>query len=172
MDQNIITYNEFLSNDLFDEIQTFAENTIKSPVPYLGRTNLCWPDEIRNQTTPVLIIDIDENSPLHNKLKAEIDAKTGLNVKQLMLYIWTKLSYIPWHYDPHANSALTIYLNDYWSEDWGGYFMYKLNNEIKAIKPDRNLGVIQTGHVPHSVSTVNLDADLRITVQAFFMLNK
>jgi hypothetical protein len=168
MNKNIIVYDEFLSNDLFDEVQTFAEKTIKSPNPYLGRTNFCWPDEIRNQTTPVLIIDIDENSPLHNKLKAEIDVKTGLNVEQLMLYIWTKLSYIPWHDDSHVESALTIYLNDYWDPDWGGYFMYKLNNEIKAIKPERNLGVIQTGGVHHSVSTVNLDANLRITLQSFF----
>jgi Rps23 Pro-64 3,4-dihydroxylase Tpa1-like proline 4-hydroxylase len=88
-----------------------------------------------------------------------------------MIYFWTKLSYIPWHDDTQADSALTIYLNDYWDQDWGGYFMFKLNNEIKAIKPDRNLGVIQTGNVSHSVSTVNLDADLRITLQAFFIEN-
>ena len=171
MDKNIIIYNDFLSNDLFDEIQIFAENTIKSPEPYLGRTNLCWQDEIRNQSTPVIIRDIIENTPMYNKLKSEIDSKTGLKVKRLMLYFWTKLSYIPWHDDGHAESALTIYLNDYWDEDWGGYFMYKLNDKINAIKPDRNLGVIQTGSIFHSVSTVNLDADLRITIQTFFMPN-
>jgi hypothetical protein len=171
MDKNIIVYEEFLSNDLFDEVQMFAENTIKSPEPYPGRTNLCWQDEIRNQSTPVIIRDIIEDTPIYNKLKSEIDTKTGFKVERLMLYFWTKLSYIPWHNDAHANSALTIYLNDYWDQDWGGYFMFKLNNEIKAIKPDRNLGVIQTGNVSHSVSTVNLDADLRITVQSFFMPN-
>jgi hypothetical protein len=171
MDKNIIVYNEFLSNDLFDEVQIFAENTVKSPEPYPGRTNLCWQDEIRNQSTPVIIRDIIEGTPIYNKLKSEIDSKTGLKVKRLMLYFWTKLSYIPWHNDAHAESALTIYLNDYWDQDWGGYFMFKLNNEIKAIKPDRNLGVIQTGNVSHSVSTVNLDADLRITVQSFFLPN-
>jgi hypothetical protein len=171
MDKNIIVYNEFLSNDLFDEVQMFAENTIKSPEPYPGRTNLCWQDEIRNQSTPVIIRDIIEDTPIYNKLKSEIDSKTGLKVERLMLYFWTKLSYIPWHNDSHAESALTIYLNDYWDQNWGGYFMFKLNNEIKAIKPDRNLGVIQTGNVSHSVSTINLDADLRITVQSFFMPN-
>jgi Rps23 Pro-64 3,4-dihydroxylase Tpa1-like proline 4-hydroxylase len=171
MDKNIIIYNDFLSNDLFDEIQIFAENTIKSPEPYLGRTNLCWQDEIRNQSTPVIIRDIIGDTPIYNKLKSEIDSKTGLKVERLMLYFWTKLSYIPWHNDGHAESALTIYLNDYWDEDWGGYFMFKLNNEIKAIKPDRNLGIIQTGSIFHSVSTINLDADLRITVQTFFMPN-
>jgi hypothetical protein len=171
MDKNIIVYNEFLSNDLFDEVQMFAENTIKSPEPYLGRTNLCWQDEIRNQSTPVIVRDIIKDTPMYNKLKSEIDIKTGFKVERLMLYFWTKLSYIPWHNDSHAESALTIYLNDYWNENWGGYFMFKLNNEIKAIKPERNLGVIQTGSVPHSVSTVNLDADLRITVQSFFIPN-
>jgi hypothetical protein len=171
MEKNIIIYNEFLSNDLFDEIQVFAEETIKRPEPYLGRTNLCWQDEIRNQSTPVIIRDIIGGTSIYNKLKFEIESKTKLEVNRLMIYFWTKLSYIPWHDDTQADSALTIYLNDYWDQDWGGYFMFKLNNEIKAIKPDRNLGVIQTGNVSHSVSTVNLDADLRITLQAFFIEN-
>ena len=52
-----------------------------------------------------------------------------------------------------------------------GYFMYKMGNEIKAIKPERNLGIVQTGNVFHSVSTVNLDSDKRITLQAFFIQN-
>jgi hypothetical protein len=168
MNKNIITYDDFLSNDLFDEVQTFAEKKIKSPEPHFGRTNLCWQDEVLKQSTPVIIIDIINDTPMYNKLKSEIDSKTGFQVERLMLYFWTKLSYIPWHDDGHAKSALTIYLNDYWDDDWGGYFMFNLNNEIKAIIPERNLAIIQTGGVPHSVSTVNLNADLRITIQAFF----
>jgi hypothetical protein len=167
--KKIIVYDEFLSNELFDEAQIFAEKTIKSPEPYMGRTNLCWQDEIVNQSTPVIIRDILNDSPLYAKLKSEIEAKTGLEVDRLMMYFWTKLSYIPWHNDSHVESALTIYLNDYWNENWGGYFMYNLNNQIIAIKPERNLGVIQTGNVYHSVSTLNLDASLRITIQSFFV---
>jgi Rps23 Pro-64 3,4-dihydroxylase Tpa1-like proline 4-hydroxylase len=171
MEKNIIKYNEFLSNDLFDEVQMFPEKTIKSPEPYYGRTNACWREEIVKQSTPVIVIDIINDTPMYNKLKSEIDTKTGLKVNRLMIYFWTKLSYISWHNDAHADAALTIYLNDYWDFDWGGYFMYEMDNEIKAIKPERNLGIIQTGHVFHSVSTVNLDSDKRITLQAFFMEN-
>jgi hypothetical protein len=171
MEKNIIKYNEFLSNDLYDEIQMFAEKTFKSPEPYYGRTNACWHEEIVKQSTPVIIIDISKDSSIHNKLKSEIDFKTGLKVNRMAIYFWTKLSYIPWHNDAHADAALTIYLNDYWDFDWGGYFMYKMDNEIKAIKPERNLGIVQTGNVFHSVSTVNLDSDKRITLQAFFIQN-
>jgi hypothetical protein len=168
MNKEIIVYNEFLSNDLFDDVQIFAEEIIKSPVPYLGRTNLCWPDEIVKQSSSVIIIDILKEFPICDKLKSEIESKTKLGVNRLMLYFWNKLSYIPWHTDAHAKSGLTIYLNDYWHEDWGGYFMYKLNDEIKAIKPESNLGISQVGNVPHAVSTINLDANLRITIQCFF----
>ena len=86
-----------------------------------------------------------------------------------MFYIWTKLSYIPWHNDHHVNGALTVYLNNYWDINWGGYFMYKnQNNEINAIKPETNLGVLQLEGVEHSVSTVNVNAENRITLQTFF----
>jgi Rps23 Pro-64 3,4-dihydroxylase Tpa1-like proline 4-hydroxylase len=171
MEKNIIRYNDFLSNNLFDEVQTFAEDIIRSPEPYYGRTNTCWPEDVVRQSTPVIIIDISNDSPIHSRLKSEIDTKTGLEVNKLMVYFWTKLSYIPWHNDAHMDAALTIYLNDYWDQDWGGYFMYKMNNEIKAIKPERNLGIVQTGHISHSVSTVNLDAPSRITLQVFFKEN-
>jgi hypothetical protein len=171
MEKNIISYDEFLSNNLFDELQTFAEDIIKNPIPYFGRTNLCWSENVVRQSTPVIIIDISEDFPIYNKLKSEVNIKTGLEVNRLMVYFWTKLSYIPWHDDTHTDAALTIYLNDYWDQDWGGYFMYKTGSEIKAIKPERNLGIVQTGHISHSVSTVNLDAPSRITLQVFFEEN-
>ena len=50
--------------------------------------------------------------------------------------------------------------------------MYEENNEIKAIKPEYNLGVLQEGGVNHCVSTINVNADVRVSIQAFLKVDK
>ncbi len=40
--------------------------------------------------------------------------------------------------------------------------------QIKALIPTRNTAVIQEGNVPHSVSTINMDSEIRISLQVFF----
>ena len=161
-------FDNFLSDELLDELQVFSYNSLRTPVPSLGRTNLCWGEAIIKQSTPVIVKDILPEDKLYAKVKNEIESRCGWEVDKLMIYHWTKLSYIPWHNDSHTNAGLTIYLNDFWDDDWGGYFMYQTDKDIKAIKPELNLGVLQEGNIRHSVSTINLDADIRVTLQAFF----
>lgn len=45
-------------------------------------------------------------------------------------------------------------------------------DSIYAIKPDRNLAVFQKGGTKHSVSTINLNADYRISIQCFLNSDK
>ena len=168
MEKKIICYNDFLSNDLLDECQETLKSTIKSATPYFGKTNLCWEYGIVKSSTTITIIEVTEEYSIYIKLKNEIELHIGLIPNRIMFYVWPKLSYIPWHDDNHVKSALTIYLNDFWDEDWGGYFMFKNNEKIEAIKPKLNLGVHQLGGVTHCVNTVNIDADNRITIQVFF----
>ena len=169
MGSQITLFTDFFDLELLDEIQTFILTKSKSPTPYLGRTNICWDDFIVGHSTPIIIIDMHDTEELSIKIKNSIKNKIGKEPSNIMFYIWTKLSYIPWHNDHHVNGALTVYLNNYWDINWGGYFMYKnQNNEINAIKPETNLGVLQLEGVEHSVSTVNVNAENRITLQTFF----
>ena len=50
--------------------------------------------------------------------------------------------------------------------------MHEENDEIKAIKPEYNLAVLQENGVSHCVSTLNVDADIRISMQVFLLKNK
>jgi hypothetical protein len=169
MNENIIQYNDFFSFHLLDEMQTYIYDTSKSESPYMGRTNMCWQDFIVGHSAPVIIIDLPNTHELNVKIKSEIKNKLGKEPANIMFYIWTKLSYIPWHNDSHVKGALTVYLNEYWDDNWGGYFMYKNENEeISAIKPKTNLGIVQMGELKHSVSTININAENRITLQTFF----
>ncbi len=169
MEQHLDLFSNFFSIDLLDEIQTFIYKTSKTTQPYLGRTNMCWNDGIVGHSAPVIIIDLPNDDKLNVKIKHEITHKLNKEPSHIMFYIWTRLSYIPWHNDAHANGALTVYLNEYWDDNWGGYFMYQNNQgQIAALKPETNLGVLQTGELKHCVSTININAENRITLQTFF----
>lgn len=166
--KKVTTYAELLPSDLLEELDGIAHSTQHEAIPYIGRTNASWPIEIRRQSAPVIIRDIVPRTELYGKLTEVIQGRTGWKVARLMMYFWTRLSYIPWHNDGHVHAGLTLYLNEFWHDDWGGLFMYVSGAEIHAIKPVRNLAVLQEGNVRHSVSTINMDADTRVTVQAFF----
>lgn len=169
METQLTKYYNFFDEDTFTSLQSYAYDVFNGKKPYFGRTNLHWNKSVVKESTPVLVADIVGGSTMFNELNEKIYEKTGkLAEKGMMLYCWTKYSYIPWHNDAHCSSALTIYLNDYWDEDWGGYFMYKNDKEIKAIVPERNLGVLQENGIFHATTTINPDADKRYSFQIFF----
>jgi Rps23 Pro-64 3,4-dihydroxylase Tpa1-like proline 4-hydroxylase len=85
-----------------------------------------------------------------------------------MIYYWTRLSYIPWHDDENHTGALTVYLNEEWDEDWGGYFLYKEDETIKAILPKKNFALLQQGGIKHATTPVHLNGGIRFTIQTFF----
>jgi Rps23 Pro-64 3,4-dihydroxylase Tpa1-like proline 4-hydroxylase len=89
----------------------------------------------------------------------------------VMNYVWTKLSYIPWHNDTTYTSAITIYLNEYWDPDWGGIFLYHTETEQKNIKgyiPKFNTAIKNSRKVYHSTTIISMDAETpRVTVQLF-----
>jgi len=45
--------------------------------------------------------------------------------------------------------------------------MYKDDENISAIKPAKNLGVLQKTPINHCVSTINIGADYRVSLQFF-----
>jgi Rps23 Pro-64 3,4-dihydroxylase Tpa1-like proline 4-hydroxylase len=89
----------------------------------------------------------------------------------VMNYVWTRLSYIPWHNDSIYTSAVTIYLNEFWDPDWGGIYLYHTDMEPKDIKgyiPKFNTAIKNNHKIYHSTTIIAMDAELpRITVQLF-----
>ena len=80
-----------------------------------------------------------------------------------------RLSYIPWHDDGSRGErrAVTIYLNEYWDQNWGGCFAFQSNNEINCVQPKYNIGLVVDSGVYHSVFSTTMDAPIRESVQLF-----
>ncbi len=169
-------FDNFLSEELYKELISTARYLIKSPSQCFA-TNKFWTYDIVKDSFPVILHSIDVNSELYNKLQYEIFSKLdcffieqNIRVKkkaEFLLYYWTRFSYIPWHCDANYHGGLTLYLNEEWDADWGGYFMYKNEDGISAIAPSKNSAVLQYGGINHTTTAVNFNGDLRITLQLF-----
>lgn len=79
-------------------------------------------------------------------------------------------SYIPWHFDGGYRTATTVFLNREWDPDWQGFFMYREDEEIKAVLPAPNRAVHVNhikGNISHCTTPVIKSSYLRATLQIF-----
>jgi hypothetical protein len=137
-------------------------------------TNLRWDPKVVKASAPVLVRpynDLLKDKILNQLLKKEIIKHKEYDV---MNYVWTRLSYIPWHNDGHVRSAITIYLNENWHKDWGGIFLFmeKESEQIKGYIPKFNSAVRNESGIMHSTTIISSDAEApRITIQLFSALS-
>ena len=102
------------------------------------------------------------------KIFPENDRKNDIAIQ---FYIWDRLSGINWHDDWVYDYGMTIYLNEYWNENWGGIFLWQDktdNNQIKGLMPKKNTMVINNNHEVHCVTPIGVLYDMpRMTIQIF-----
>jgi len=162
-------YEEFFTEELYGELIGTARHLLTQGGNTFC-TNAWWNNNIVKDSFPVLIHGIYKDSELFAKVREQIEKKTKLvvNDHDIMIYYWTRFSYIPWHEDENYGGTLTVYLNEEWLPDWGGYFMYEdSKQEIRAILPKRNFGLLQQGGIRHSTTPVNYDGGMRMSIQVF-----
>jgi Rps23 Pro-64 3,4-dihydroxylase Tpa1-like proline 4-hydroxylase len=172
-------YKNFLSDDSLQKLNDTIKNVLHHSdenVPNVTVSTMVWDSYLQKNSAPIIRYVLNRNDDVvFQSLKKEIESKIPYFIHSIIIHFAPKLSYIPWHNDSHVNAALTIYLNEKWNPNWGGYFLYKIDDEIKAIKPEFNLAVLQQGGetgLPHCVTTTNIDADMRISLQMFLTTRK
>lgn len=157
---NVVCIENALSSNLLEILQDVCK-TGEYRCSYNG-----WPREVVKTSNPVLIKDI--NSSLTDKIMSEVGHLfPKCDDIGCMWYGWIRGSYIPWHSDSNSKFGATIYLNQYWDDDWGGYFAYKENGEIKCIKPEFNKMTIIKPPIKHTVFGLADIAPIRETIQIF-----
>ena len=171
----IIKYDNFLSENLLILIDNKINDIFnsKSERAIFSSSISHWSEYLKSSSTPILRYSMNESDfELVNLLKKEIEKQVPYYVDDIIIHLFPKLSYIPWHDDGGHGAALTIYINEKWEPNWGGFFMYKINDDIWAIKPKRNLALLQKGGITHCVTTTNIDSDFRISIQCFLKQEK
>jgi len=156
-----------LSNELFELCNNYSNTEIKDKSKLI--TNSLWDDEVVNQSTEVFISQLNDGI-LYEKITDEIKSHIPFKYKtcKISFFYWTKNSYIPWHYDLNRSGAVTIYLNDDWHINDGGLYLYKNDDIINAVVPEKNLAVISDYKVFHGTSSV-VENKIRRTIQIFLI---
>lgn len=163
---------DFLSKETLIECQKLANDVLTSQETR-WRSSMTWEDGLKRKSTPVLVYELKTNNQeIFKKIRKEVKEKTGKYIDDLIIHFWPPLSYLDWHTDYGYSDAITIYLNKEWNPSWGGYFLYNEENGIRGIIPQQNLGIVQESNTPHCVTTINVDSDIRISLQAFLTSSK
>jgi Rps23 Pro-64 3,4-dihydroxylase Tpa1-like proline 4-hydroxylase len=175
--KKVTKYVDFLPFDLLNELQEFADKVNQMDVNSVSgfKTNKTdWEESIiqKSEALKIYTIEAEDDIDLITRVKQQISNQIGWKPDgPIMLYFWPPGSYIPWHDDGHMNAGFTLYLNEFWDKDWGGLFLYEYGpeNNIIGVTPNENMAILQEGGVQHAITTINKGANIRITLQAFFL---
>jgi hypothetical protein len=168
MEQTLRIFDNFFDEALYNECYDYSTSCFESSVISL-RTNLNWEQNIRKDSSLVLVHDLSNKNDLYKKINDIVKTKCQVNsIKNIMFYYWTQGSHIPWHNDGCHNGGITIYLNKVWDEDWGGIFLCKDDETINGFYPKQNRSIMQVGGIEHSVAPTTKNSDIRFTIQIFF----
>lgn len=169
----ITVYDNFLCEEDFLFFQKNSQEILlESSAKLHFRTNISWDAGLRIDSNVILIHNSDQ---LDKQIKQAIGKKIQKNIILCMYYYWLPMSHITWHDDKPYPGGLTIHLNEKWNINDGGVFLFSEKNldevhesHITGIFPKRNRAVEQIGAIPHSVSCLSKDAEIRRTIQVFY----
>ena len=169
----VTKFENILSESLFSDVLNHLEYLKKEESDFFNTSFTKWDSNLVNTSSPILRYTMAANDiEIYSKIKKEVESKIPYYVSNAVFHLFPNLSYITWHNDAHIEAALTIYLNEYWDKNCGGYLLYEEKYEIKAIKPEKNLGVLQEKKVKHCVTTTTIGAPIRTSLQFFLTVNK
>ena len=152
-----------ISNPLYEKcVKEIHKKTTENC--WCSRT-LLWGSDIKNGivgsciATPV-------SDTIRNLLEEELKSNLPEYDKlECQYYIWQPQSGISWHNDYESNRLFgaTLYLNEQWHPDNGGWFIWKDDNGYHTILPKQKVLVVNDNYEYHCVTPVALG--FRCTIQ-------
>jgi len=126
-----------------------------------------WENGIQDRSIGVVSIFRIEGSlrALIEKVLSKF-LKPGEQFQYIQYYEWNQMSQINWHSDSGKKAAITVYLNEEWDPNWGGFFCWQdPSADGHLIVPQFNTAVIARDNPPHHVSLISPYAPVRKTLQ-------
>ena len=153
-----------ITDDLYQKcIGEFKEKTSEN---CWKSSTVDWIPEIKKGILGSCIQTFVSNT-ISNLLKEELKSFLP-EYKELVCqyYIWQPQSGISWHSDGHSRFGATLYLNDVWHPDGGGWFIWQDGDGYHTILPERKLLVLNNNNNYHCVTPVSPDSPIfRYTIQ-------
>lgn len=160
---------KFFSEDEIKFIKDYSRDIFKKDILFTDKTNN-WAEHLNTSPGRVEIYNIHEtiDPELYKIISRKVNNEFGMEIKGCAFFFWLNNSNINWHNDAGHGGAATIYLNEKWKKEWGGFFIYKKDKKFGIEKPEYNKCVFQSGGIDHATTPVNKDAPIRKSLQVFF----
>tara|TARA_B100000029_G_scaffold456778_1_gene485051 strand:- start:678 stop:1187 length:510 start_codon:yes stop_codon:yes gene_type:complete len=163
-----IAYN-VLSRELLDDCLDSLNEMI--PQQCWSSSNMIWKPHLKqglNGSCLTSLVPHDLNLEIQREIRRYVPKHTKI---MSQYYIWQPNSGIAIHDDEHHIFGATIYLNQDWHPNAGGWFIWadqgtERSGIYKAILPEFNSMVVNDNSEPHLVTSVSPDTpDFRYTIQ-------
>ena len=128
-------------------------------------STLTWGSQVKQGIVGSCIIT-SVSDTIHHLLEEELKSSLPeYNKLECQYYIWQPQSGISWHNDkePDRLFGSTLYLNDEWYPDFGGWFIWEDNDGHHAILPKKKFLVVNDNYQHHCVTPVSVG--FRCTIQ-------
>jgi hypothetical protein len=174
---DIVLINDFLPSEEFIALQRWAFD-IATPH---SREDRSWKELIKrdfgeNKSSRQWASNHDDMPPEPKSFvealrKAKIVEQS--DIIHLAVYRWEQMSGMGVHTDGFTDTAISFYMNDVWSPDWGGDFIYYessdhlRNGTGQSVMPQANRLVVNRSTIHHKVNYCSNTAQDRVSVQAF-----
>jgi hypothetical protein len=172
-----------LSSELISDLLSWNESTKGGDVWASNQTK--WIPSLKYATSGTILSRVmleEYKVKIYNELYSRKILDYIPYSSSALLYIGGPNSCVNWHADYEDYDAMSIYLNENWDSNWGGWFAYtELHNrqtgDIKPqcgnfIVPKYNLSIRSTDMEWHCTTPISSYADPRISIQLFFSKNK
>jgi hypothetical protein len=150
------------------ELQTIFENIFSSQNESKWSINKhFWEDGIQNKSLGTVSIFRIEG-PLRSIIEKVLQKHLlpGEVFQYIQYYEWNQMSQINWHSDSGKKAAITVYLNQEWDPNWGGFFCWQeKDKKAHLLVPKFNSAVVVRENPPHHVSLISPYAPVRKTLQ-------
>lgn len=183
----MIVYPSAIPKDVCDAVYKWALGIVLNcghREPVVMWTNYAWQSDIVRDSPPVLCLVLNNTLTqvvyshlyrmgLGNSRETFVnDGRHG----RIMVYVWTKGSYIPVHVDNGKDETIdsqrktvTIYTNPEWDITCGGVFQYlnTASGQWDSIVPSQGTVVYNDQNEYHMTTPVMTPNRLRVTIQSF-----
>ena len=149
--------NKVLSESLFQRVKGELKSKIHKAC---WRTSyLTWDPHLHiGITGSVLMTDVSDkfNELIHKQIRSYLPEHDRI---QCNFHVFQPQSGIARHNDGHMKFGATIYLNDTWDSNAGGWFVWedeetRQSGIHKALIPTRNMMVLNDNHEKHWVTSI------------------
>jgi hypothetical protein len=164
--------NNFFSAEQLAVIKGEMEDAFENKIHIInGKEKEGWTKGVDGGKVDLKIYPIHPiiDKEIYNIIKDQAESNINLKINNIGFHFCPPGAHMGWHKEGgHYTGALSIYMNEEWSVNFGGYFCYEEDGKRYLEVPEYNKAVFQKAGTMHATTPVYDKCPIRKSIQVFF----